>query len=70
MAGRLFDAHDNFSAPRVSVISEALARHYFPNPDPLGQEAHHLISSDGAMGARDLDRLGTCDGGVGQEPGR
>src|SRR6266478_5141953 len=35
MAGRFFDAYDNFSGPRVAVISEAMARHYFPNQDPL-----------------------------------
>jgi putative ABC transport system permease protein len=37
LAGRVFDRHDIASSPRVSVISQALARLYFPNQDPLGK---------------------------------
>ena len=37
LAGRLFNAHDSLSAPRVTVISEAMAHMYFPNQDPLGK---------------------------------
>jgi len=37
LAGRFFNAHDNLSAPRVTVISKAMARMYFPNQDPLGK---------------------------------
>ena len=37
LAGRFFNAHDNLSAPRVTVISQAMARMYFPNQDPLGK---------------------------------
>ncbi|MGC1416320.1 MAG: ABC transporter permease [Candidatus Acidiferrum sp.] len=38
LAGRAFNQHDVSSAPRVSIISEAMARLYFPNQDPLGRE--------------------------------
>ncbi len=38
LAGRFFNAHDISSAPRVSVISEAMARLYFPDQDPLGKQ--------------------------------
>ena len=38
LAGRLFDQHDRMTAPRVTVISKALARIYFPNRDPLGKQ--------------------------------
>jgi predicted permease len=37
LAGRFFDAHDNLTAPRVTVISQTMARMYFPNQDPLGK---------------------------------
>ena len=30
--------HDTSSAPRVALISEALAKRYFPNQDPIGRE--------------------------------
>jgi putative ABC transport system permease protein len=35
--GRAFSVTDEEDAPRVAVISEALARRYFPNEDPLGR---------------------------------
>ena len=35
LAGRVFDRHDRPSSPRVSIISAAMARAYFPNQDPL-----------------------------------
>jgi putative ABC transport system permease protein len=37
LAGRFFNSHDNLSAPRVTVISQAMTRMYFPNEDPLGK---------------------------------
>lgn len=35
--GRLFTALDHAEAPRVVVINEAAARHWFPDQDPLGR---------------------------------
>jgi putative ABC transport system permease protein len=37
VAGRVFDRHDIASSSRVSIVSQALARLYFPSQDPLGQ---------------------------------
>ena len=37
MRGRLFTASDAASAPKVCVISEALARRHFPGEDPIGR---------------------------------
>jgi len=38
LAGRLFGPHDVAASPRVSLISEAMARIYFPNQNPLGKQ--------------------------------
>ncbi|HEV2304979.1 MAG TPA: ABC transporter permease [Candidatus Acidoferrales bacterium] len=40
LRGRLFSAQDSMSAPRVTIISQTMARRYFPNEDPLGR---HLV---------------------------
>jgi len=40
LKGRFFDQRDQGDASRVVVISEALAREYFPNEEPLGQRIH------------------------------
>lgn len=36
IAGREFDARDASDAPRVVIISDAIARNYFPNGDAVG----------------------------------
>ena len=40
LRGRTFTSADVLSAPRVTVISTALARQYFPGQDPIGK---HLV---------------------------
>jgi len=36
--GRFFDARDDTSAPPVLLISETMARRYFPGEDPIGKK--------------------------------
>jgi putative ABC transport system permease protein len=38
LRGRFFSRQDSLMAPRVAIISQALARRYFPNQDPLGKQ--------------------------------
>ncbi|HKD90652.1 MAG TPA: ABC transporter permease, partial [Terriglobales bacterium] len=38
LRGRYFDQDDTAQRPNVAIISESMARHYFTNQDPLGQE--------------------------------
>jgi putative ABC transport system permease protein len=43
LSGRFFDEHDTATAPPVVIISRGLARHYFPNENPIDKR----ISGDG-----------------------
>ncbi|MGB6874771.1 MAG: ABC transporter permease [Candidatus Acidiferrales bacterium] len=38
LRGRFFSEQDSPSNPKVALISETLARRYFPNQDPIGRE--------------------------------
>ncbi len=38
LQGRFFSDDDSPSSPKVAIISETLARRYFPNQDPLGRQ--------------------------------
>jgi putative ABC transport system permease protein len=51
LRGRAFHDGDGPNAPRVAVISAALARKFFPDQDPLGQR---LTLSMGPPGARTI----------------
>jgi putative ABC transport system permease protein len=37
IAGRAFNDHDTQDAPRVAIVSQALAQRYFPNGDAIGK---------------------------------
>jgi len=37
-SGRIFDARDQVGSPPVAIVNEALARRYFKNADPIGQQ--------------------------------
>jgi predicted permease len=45
MRGRGFRAADNKGAPLVAVVNEQLAKHYWPDRDPIGRR-FHLDSAD------------------------
>jgi putative ABC transport system permease protein len=38
--GRSFDDRDNENAPRVVIVDERLAQHFWPNRDPLGRRMY------------------------------
>ena len=38
LQGRLFDSGDTVNSPHVAVISQSLARRYWPNEDPIGKQ--------------------------------
>ena len=43
-SGRDFTEHDRANAPQVAIISEAMARQFYPNENPIGQRL--LIGGD------------------------
>src|SRR5258708_1123529 len=43
--GRRFSVHDNQDAPNVAIVSQAFAKKFFPDQDPLG----HRIDSHGGF---------------------
>ena len=65
--GREFTAGDNLQNPRVVLIDESFARHYFPNQDPVGRSlqfgasAHAVREIVGVVGE-------VRDTGLSQQP--
>lgn len=41
LRGRYFDDRDTMNSPRVTIISQDLARRYFPGEDPIGKKLKH-----------------------------
>ena len=52
LAGRAFDARDRETAPRTIIVDQRLARHFWPDRNPLGrrmympQDPHDLLKTD------------------------
>jgi putative ABC transport system permease protein len=70
LAGRVFNQHDISSAPRVSIISEAMARLYFPNQDPLGKQITFGFPPNGEVMREIVGVVGNVrDVALGQNPG-
>ena len=69
LRGRLFNESDLSSSPPVALVSEALAKRYFPNQDPLGR---HLIFGFPANGMVSREIVGIVgdlhDVSLGKEP--
>ena len=70
LAGRFFNQHDGSSAARVSVISQAMARLYFPNQDPVGKNLVFGFPPDGTAVREIVGIVGDVrDVALGQDPG-
>ena len=70
LRGRLFNQSDSSLSPAVTLISEALAKHYFPHENPLGR---HLAFGFPANGVASREIIGVVgdihDVSLGKEPG-
>jgi putative ABC transport system permease protein len=70
LRGRYFGREDAMSTPRVAIISEALARLYFPHQDPLGQRLIFGFPPDGDVKREIVGVVGDVrDASLNQAPG-
>ncbi len=56
LRGRVFTAQDSAEAPGVVVISEGMARRYWPDQDPIGRQL--VLQQGGAAAGRPLQVVG------------
>jgi predicted permease len=54
-AGRFFNEHDTHSSPKIAVINETMARHFFPTGSAIG---HHFGTSDNPAHDNDIEVVG------------
>ena len=70
LRGRLFSESDSSSSVPVTVISEALAKRYFPNEDPLGRQLSFGFPVNGVVSREIVGIVGNIhDVSLGKEPG-
>jgi putative ABC transport system permease protein len=64
LAGRTFGAEDSLESPRVTIVSESVARALWPGANPIGQ----TIEWNGARPAAVIGVVGDVRGAAGQGP--
>jgi putative ABC transport system permease protein len=70
LAGRIFNQRDSLSSPKVTIISQALARLYFPNQDPLGKRLIFGFPPDPGVAREIVGIAGDIrDTALGEAPG-
>jgi putative ABC transport system permease protein len=70
LRGRLFNESDSPSSPAVALISEALAKRYFPNEDPLGRHLTFGFPVNGVVSREIVGIVGNIhDVSLGKDPG-
>ncbi len=70
LRGRLFQRSDSGSSPPVVLISQALARRYFPNENPLGRQLIFGFPANGMATREIIGIVGDIrDVSLGKDPG-
>jgi len=70
LRGRLFSEQDSPSSPNVAIISETLARRYFPNENPIGRQMRFGFPPNGNVSRQIVGVVSDVrDVALSQEPG-
>jgi putative ABC transport system permease protein len=70
LRGRIFSDRDISPAPRVTIISEAFGRLFFPNEDPVGKQLVFSFPPNPGVPREIVGIVGNVrDASVGQDPG-
>jgi putative ABC transport system permease protein len=70
LRGRFFSEQDSQSHPNVAIISETLARRYFPNQDPVGRQMKFGFPPDSDASREVVGVVGDVrDEALSREPG-
>jgi len=70
LRGRFFSEHDTASNPNVAIISETLARRYFPNQDPIGRQTRFGFSPNSNVPREIIGVVGDLrDAALSRKPG-
>jgi putative ABC transport system permease protein len=70
LRGRLFNDSDSSSSPEVTLISEALAKRYFPHENPLGRHLTFGFPANGVSSREIVGIVGDIhDVSLGKDPG-
>jgi putative ABC transport system permease protein len=70
LRGRVFSEQDSPSSPNVAIISETLARRYFPNQDPIGRQMRFGFPPNGNVSRQIVGIVGDVrDVTLSQKPG-
>jgi putative ABC transport system permease protein len=70
LRGRFFSEQDSPSNPNVAIISETLARRYFPNQDPIGRQMRFGFPPNGNVSREVVGVVGDVrDVALSQKPG-
>ena len=70
LRGRFFSEQDSPSNPNVAIISETLARRYFPNQDPIGRQMRFGFPPNGNVSREIVGVVGDVrDVALSQKPG-
>lgn len=69
LSGRLFNERDAMPSPKVTVVSKALARAYFPNEDPIGKQISFSFPPDPGIPRQIVGVVGDVrDASLGDDP--